>query len=162
MPNLDPAVHETVKWESGHKAFPKGPMYWRPLADDPDTLECVAIGTSGPEHAPREERICTMPRLFKPSTTEAKPTEEESAAATTTTAEAKEVQEQATDKPAVTTGVETAEAPAVSTNSDATSSTVVDGVQNLSINGGAENNAPVDLSEKKAQDDAQAVQATVA
>lgn len=148
MPNLDPAVHETVKWENGHTAFPRGPMVWRPTGDG-ETLECVAIGTTGPDHEPRLERVCTMPRLFKPST-------EETAAPPAPSGEA-------SDSPAVTTGVETADAPAASTNnSDATPSTVVEGVQKLDINGTSENNEPVDLSEKKAQDDAQAVQTTVA
>jgi hypothetical protein len=147
-PNLDPVVHETVKWENGHTAFPRGPMVWRPVGDG-ETLECVAIGTTGPDHEPRLERVCTMPRLFKPST-------EETAAPPAPSREA-------SDSPAVTTGVETADAPAASTNnSDATPSTVVEGVQKLDINGTSENNEPVDLSEKKAQDDAQAVQTTVA
>ncbi|KAH8911536.1 CRAL/TRIO domain-containing protein [Coniochaeta sp. PMI_546] len=146
MPNLDPIIHETVTWENGHTAFPKGPMYWRPIGDG-ETLECVAIGTAGPNHEPRLERVCTMPRLFKPLSEETP---------------APAAGEEAGDKPAVTTGVETADAPATSTNSDATSSTVVDGVQKLSINGASENNEPVDLSEKRAQDDAQAVQTTVA
>ncbi|KAB5545919.1 CRAL-TRIO domain-containing protein [Coniochaeta sp. 2T2.1] len=141
VPNLDPVVHETVRWENGHASFPKGPMIWRPLGDDGETLECVAIGTVGPDHKPRLERVCTMPRLYKPQPK-------------------KEEEEEETEKPAVTTGVETADAPAVSTNSDAPSGTVVDGVQGLSINGGAENNEPVDLLEKKAQDDAQTVQKT--
>jgi len=147
-PNLDPAVHETVKWENGHTKFPKGPMVWRPIGDG-ETLECVAIGTSGPDHAPRSERVCTMPRLFRPSTEERSLSVESKGSKTDTA-------------PAVTTGVETADAPAVSTNSDDTSSTVVEGVQKLDINGTSENSEPVDLSEKKAQDDAQAVQTTVA
>jgi hypothetical protein len=146
MPNLDPIIHETAKWENGHTAFPKGPMYWRPIGDS-DTLECVAVGTTGPNHEPRLERVCTIPRLFKPAV--------ENTAAPATG-------EEPTEKPAVTTGVETADAPTVSTNSDATSSTVVDGVQKLDINGTSENNEPVDISEKRAQDDAHAVQTTVA
>lgn len=146
MPNLDPVIHETVTWENGYTAFPKGPMYWRPIGDG-NTLECVAIGTTGPNHEPRLERVCTIPRLNAPG--------KESPAAAAAS-------EESAEKPAVTTGVETADAPAVSTNSDATSSTVVDGVQNLDINGTSENNEPVDLSEKKAQDVTRVVQKTVA
>lgn len=140
MPNLDPLIHQTVKWENGHTAFPKGPMYWRPIGDG-ELLECVAFGTTN--QVERVERVCTIPRIFKPST--------EATAAPAAT-------EESSDQPAVTTGVETAAAPAVSSNAG----DVADDVQKLSINGGAENNEPVDLSEKKAQDDAQAVQTTVA
>jgi hypothetical protein len=147
-PNLDPAVHKSVKWENGYSAFPTGPLVWRPIGDG-ETLECVALGTKGPNHEPRSERVCTIPRLFTSSTEERPATATETTAATS-------------GNPVVTTGVETAGAPAVSTNSDATSSTVVEGVQKLNINAASENNEPVDLSEKKAQDDAQAVQTTVA
>lgn len=143
MPNLDPIVHETVKWENGHKSFPTGPLLWRPL-DDGETLECVAIGTTGPDHQQRNERVCTMPRLVKPSTEEAPAPPAAS-------------QEPAGDKPA-----ETADDPAASTSSDATSSTVVDGVQKMDIKGAPENDEPVGLSEKKVEDGAQAVQTTVA
>jgi hypothetical protein len=149
MPNLDPVIRQTVKWENGHTAFPKGPMYWRPIGDG-ETLECVAVGTV--DQKERLERVCTMPRIYKGPSAAAPELAEDPAATKTT------------DKPEVTTGVETAQAPAVSTNSGVTSSeaTVTDGVQKLSINGSSENNEPVDLSEKKAQDEARTVQTTVA
>lgn len=151
LPNLDPAVHETVRWENGYTAFPTGPMVWRPL-DDGETLECVALGTKGLNHEPRNERVCTMPRLAKPSTEEV---EEEAPAA----APAAGQESVGGDDPAAT-----ADDPGAPTGSDATSSTVIDGAQKLDINGAPEADEPVGLSEKKAGEDggAQAVQTTVA
>jgi hypothetical protein len=70
MPNLDPLIVETASWENGFTAFPKGPVYWRPLAGDEGRLECVAVGSEGGKE--RLVRVCTIPRIYKGDLVDAK------------------------------------------------------------------------------------------
>lgn len=152
-PNLDPVIRETATWENGHTAFPKGPMYWRPI-DDGEKLECIAVGTV--DQKDRLERVCTIPGVYNgqfaaPPETVANPAEDvekvEPAVA------APETQTQ----PAVTTGVETSDAPAVSVGANGTASAAageeatpdVQGLQKLSVNDSPEQkSAAVEVSEK--------------
>ncbi|EPE06514.1 cral trio domain-containing protein [Ophiostoma piceae UAMH 11346] len=61
MPNLDPAIRSQATWENGHTAFPKGPLYWRPLLAE-DKYECVAVGSE--KQVERHERVCTIPKVY--------------------------------------------------------------------------------------------------
>ena len=61
MPNLDPAIFAHATWENGHTAFPKGPLYWRPLLAE-DKYECVAVGSE--KQTERHERVCTIPKVY--------------------------------------------------------------------------------------------------
>jgi hypothetical protein len=70
MPNLDPLIMQTASWEKGFTAFPKGPVYWRPLAEDEGRLECVAVGSEGGKE--RLVRVCTIPRIYKGDLVDAK------------------------------------------------------------------------------------------
>ncbi|TPX08515.1 uncharacterized protein E0L32_010002 [Thyridium curvatum] len=148
MPNLDPNIVEAVSWENGHTAFPKGPVYWRPLDDD--TLECVAVGSV--EQKERMERVGTIRKTYRGPFAKV-PEDEEVVEA----AEQKKEQEDE-PKPAVTTGVETSVTDAKTEAKPAAEQTAavngeptiteVQGVQNLSIQ---------DDNEKKEQKEAETV-----
>lgn len=63
-PNLDPAIRDAADWEGAAKenpAFPKGPMYWRPI-DGGKRVECVAVGSV--DKVERCVRVCTLPVAF--------------------------------------------------------------------------------------------------
>ncbi|KAI3391947.1 hypothetical protein diail_6593 [Diaporthe ilicicola] len=65
-PNLDPVIRDTADWEGAaaktdNPAFPKGPLYWRPV-DGGKRVECVAVGSV--DKVERCVRVCTMPVPF--------------------------------------------------------------------------------------------------
>lgn len=62
MPNLDPKIRALAAWEAGFTAFPKGPVYWRPVDAGGKRLECVAVGSVDKQL--RNVRVCTIPRAF--------------------------------------------------------------------------------------------------
>ncbi|KAI7782592.1 sec14 cytosolic factor [Diaporthe eres] len=63
-PNLDPVIRDAADWEGeakGNPAFPKGPVYWRPI-DGGKRVECVAVGSV--DKVERRVRVCTLPVAF--------------------------------------------------------------------------------------------------
>ena len=60
-PNLDPRIVDAITWENGHKAFPPGPVLWRPI-EGGTKMECVAVGYKDGKQ--REERVATIPVAF--------------------------------------------------------------------------------------------------
>lgn len=63
-PNLDPVIRDAADWEGAARenpAFPKGPMYWRPI-DGGKRVECVAVGSV--DKVERCVRVCTLPVAF--------------------------------------------------------------------------------------------------
>ncbi|CAK7214574.1 hypothetical protein SBRCBS47491_002190 [Sporothrix bragantina] len=67
MPNLDPAIRERATWEPGFDAFPKGPLYWRPIPTTAEgeeaKFECIAVGSENQKE--RMVRVCTMPKHYR-------------------------------------------------------------------------------------------------
>ena len=62
QPKFDDYVKGRCKFVNGHKDLPLGPALWKVCDENPDELECVAVGTEGGK--PRRVRVCTIPRTF--------------------------------------------------------------------------------------------------
>jgi hypothetical protein len=65
----DPAWDGVVQWENGYTQFPTGPLDWEDIEGQDDRIACMTLGSEEGGRL-RRERVCTIPRMWRPSVEE--------------------------------------------------------------------------------------------
>ena len=71
----DPAWEGVVQWENGYSQFPTGPLDWEDIDGQEDRIACMTLGSENGRL--RRERVCTIPRTWRPPAEEIPSSQEE-------------------------------------------------------------------------------------